>query len=193
PDTLAREAARGERVKKCWRRRDREIATILRPRVPAFVSDKRSCNHARDVVRCDEYFAGELTAGVEIRERNHFLVRRDLKNRVGGGVEDPGARALMLGAKTIDDCRPAAGHVADHSASGALDECAHESRGEAVRIGREGTLELYAGDLPVASGAVLPRRMRHHEAPCPDRLAHGWHPRERRDVAQAGALQVGKL
>ena len=99
----------------------------------------------------------------------------------------------MLGAKTIHDCRPAACHVADHSTSGALGECAHESRGEAVRIGREGTLELYAGDLPVASGAVLPRRMWHHEAPCPDRLAHGRHPRERRDVAQAGALQVGKL
>ncbi len=57
---------------------------------------------------------------VQLLERDRLLVRRDLEDRVGGRVDDPLARALVLLAELLDDLGARGGDVAEHAAAGAV-------------------------------------------------------------------------
>ena len=86
------------------------------------------------------------------------LVRGDLEDGVGGGVDDPLARALVLLAEPLDDLGARGGDVADHAAPGGRGEGVEQLLREAVGVGRERALGDDAGQLPVADGRVLALR-----------------------------------
>ena len=75
------------------RRRERVVAPIGRSHVRARVAHERARDHARDVVRGHEHGARRLACRVELSQRYHLLVRRDLEDGVRRGVDDqlPGA------------------------------------------------------------------------------------------------------
>jgi hypothetical protein len=43
-----------------------------------------------------EHLASDLTSPIELGERDNAFVRRDLKNRVGGRIQNPRTRSLVL-------------------------------------------------------------------------------------------------
>ena len=95
---------------------------------------------------------------VQLLERHRRLVRGDLEDRVGRGVDDPLARALVLLAEPLDDLGARGGDVADHAAPRGLRERVEQVLREAVGIGREGALGDDARELPVADRRVLALR-----------------------------------
>src|SRR5690349_1536986 len=80
-------------------------------------SDEGPADHAGDVMRRDEKLARNLAAGVQLLERDHLLVRRELEDGIRRGVENPLARLLVLGTEAVDDVRTASGDIADDAAA----------------------------------------------------------------------------
>ena len=79
----------------------------------------------------------DATGVVELLERDRLLVRGDLEHRVGGRVDDPLARLLVLLAELLDHLGPRCRLVAEDAAAGAVHERVDHLVGEAVRVGRE--------------------------------------------------------
>ena len=61
-------------------------------------------------------------ARVQLVERDRLLVRSDLEDGVGRGVDDPLARPLVLLAELLDNLGAGGGLVAEDPAAGALHE-----------------------------------------------------------------------
>ena len=98
-------------------RLEREVVPVRRPLVAPRRAGERPCDHAADRVLAGEDLARGAAGLVELLERDRLLVRRDLEDRVGGGVDDPLAGALMLLAELLDDLRARGGLVAEHAAA----------------------------------------------------------------------------
>ena len=129
-------------------------------------------------------------AVVELLERDRLLVRGDLEDGVGGRVDDPLARLLVLLAELLDDLRPRRGLVAEHAAAGPVHERVDHVVREAVRVGRERRRRDDAHQLPVARRRVL--ALRALEQPAGDRRRARLRRAalERLDVAEAERLEV---
>src|SRR4051812_35464157 len=61
-----------------------------------------------------------------------------------------------------------------------------------MRVGRKWPVEMNAGNLPVAGGAVFSSRGRNHRAPRANRIAAALHPLERANIAQPETLEAGQ-
>ena len=72
------------------RRRNREVAPILRPRIRTLVANERPCDNAGNVVRRHEELARDRAPGAQLVQRNDVRVRRDLKE-IDSRVRDEGA------------------------------------------------------------------------------------------------------
>ena len=129
-------------------------------------------------------------AVVELLERDRLLVRGDLEDRVGGRVDDPLARLLVLLAELLDDLRPARRLVAEHAAGGAVHERVDHVVREAVRVGRERLRRDDPHQLPVADRRVLALRALEQPAGDRGRARLRRAALERLDVAEAERLQV---
>ena len=84
-------------------------------------------------MRAAQDVARGLADLVQLPERDHLFVRRDLKNAVGRGVDDRRAGAHVLLAKFLDDLGAGGGLVAERAASDAALEFVHDLRGKTVR------------------------------------------------------------
>jgi hypothetical protein len=75
------------------------LSAIKRSRL----AKERTRNHAPDFVLAIEYSSRDLADLIEPTERDHFLMRCNLKNRIGGRVDDRLACFDVLFTKLLDD------------------------------------------------------------------------------------------
>ena len=118
-------------------RLEREVVPVRRALVVPRLADERPCDHAADRVPPGEDLARDAAPVVELLQRDRLLVRRDLEDGVGGRVDDPLARLLVLLAELLDDLRARRGLVAEHAAARLVHERVDDVVGESVRIGRK--------------------------------------------------------
>ena len=174
-------------------RLEREVVAIRGSLVSSRRPQKRACDHAADGVLAGEDLARAPTGVVELLERDRLLVRGDLEHGVGGRVDDPLARLLVLLAVLLDHLGSRRGPVAEHAAPGAVHEGIDHLVGEAVRIGREGHRRDDAHQLPVPRRRVL--AFRPLEQPTRDgrgaRLRGA--PFERLDITEPERLEIGQV
>src|SRR5215210_9475787 len=83
---------------------------------------------------------------------------RDLEDGVGGGVDDPLPRSLVLFPQLLDDLGPGGGLVAEDAATRAVHEGIDDLEWEAVRIRWHRLRRHDAHELPVAGCRVLAAR-----------------------------------
>ena len=139
-------------------RRHGVIVAVGGARETAGRAGERARDHAAHFVRSAQNLARRLAHLVEFPERDHFLVRGDLEDAVGRGVDDGRAGAHVLDAEFLDDLGAGGGLVAQRTAADAAFEFAHHVRREAVRIERERLGEMNADHFPMAGGGVLAGR-----------------------------------
>ena len=163
---------------------------VRRPLVVPRLAGERSRDHPPDRVLAGEDLARGTAGLVELLERDRVLVRRDLEDRVGGGVDDPLAGLLVLLAELLDDLRPRGRLVAEHAAAGPVHERVDHVVREAVRVGRERRGRDDAHQLPVAGRRVLALRALEQAAGDRGRAGLRRAALERLDVAEAERLQV---
>ena len=140
-----------------------------------------------------EDLARDATPVVQLLERDRLLVRRDLEDRVGGRVDDPLPRALVLLAELLDDLRTRGGPVAEHTAARAVHERVDHLVRKPVRIGRKGDGGDDPHQLPVARRRVL--ALRALEQAAGDRRSTRLRRAalERLDVAETERLEIGEV
>ena len=141
------------------RRRHRVIVAIRRARERSRLAHERPRDHAPHFVRTAQNLARRLADLVQLEQRNHFLVRRDLKHAVGRGVDDRRAGPHVLLAQLLDDLGARRRLVAERAAA----RCASRtrsitSRRKSVREQRKRLLQMNAGHLPMPGGGVLAGR-----------------------------------
>ena len=120
-------------------------------------------------------------------------MRGDLKDRIGRRVHDPLAGRDVLVAVALQHVGSARHDIADDAPSGRARELADHFLRKSVRIGGKRNIDVDAGNLPMPSGAILPRRRGTHAAPRARRVAAAFHAVEWFDVAEPESLQSGKL
>src|SRR5579862_6879498 len=118
-------------------RLEREVVPVRRARVVAGLADERPRDHAADGVLAGEDLARDAAALVQLFEGDRLLVRGDLEDGVGGRVDDPLARLLMLLAELLDDLGAGGGLVAEDTAARAVHERVDDVVGS--RAGTSGT------------------------------------------------------
>ena len=147
-------------------------------------------DHPGHPVRTLEQALRDLAGPVQFGEGHHLLVRRELADAVGRGVEDPRPGAAVLLPQLVEDHGPRGGPVAQHPAPRLPRQRLDERRREALRVGPERFRQAEPEQLPVAGGAVLagPGGARHAAGRA--RRVHCRHPGERRTAAEPQPLQV---
>ena len=121
-------------------------------------AEEGACDDAADRVLAGEDLARHAAPRVQLLERDRLLVRGDLEDGVGGRVDDPLARPLVLLAVLLDHLGAGRGLVAEDAAPRAVRERVDHLVRKPVRIGREGDGRDDAHQLPVARGRVLALR-----------------------------------
>src|SRR5438105_2121189 len=129
---------------------------------------------------------------IQLSERNHMLVRRNLKHRIGRRVNDPPAGADVLVAKTLNDVRSTTYDVANHAASCVAREIVDHLLRETIWKSRKRLLEMNPGDLPVTGRTVFTGRRRTHPSPRTRGISAPRYARQRFDVAEPQALELGE-
>ena len=106
-------SGRNQPIEDGWMRwLGREIPAVLGANILAIHRpDKGPRNHPSHIVLILQDSARDLTDVVKLVERDHLLVSSDLKNAVGGSVDDGIAGAHMLVPECLDDHRPGRGIV----------------------------------------------------------------------------------
>ena len=190
-DFLARLADKREVVR--LPRPERPVVAVRRSRVVARLSDERAGDHAPDRVLPRQNLAGDPAGSVELVKRDRLLVRGDLKDGVGGRIDDPLAGPLVFLAELFDDVRPRGGLVAEHPAPRPVGELLDDLERKSMWEGRHRLWRDDPHELPVARGRVL--ALRALEQPSRD----GRSMRLRRaagqllDVSEAELLEVGEV
>src|SRR5260221_7000048 len=158
-------------------RLQREVAAMRRAREVARRADERPRDYPANCVLAGEQPTRRLAHTIQLVEWDHFFVRRQLKDAVGGGVENRLAGAQMLGAELLDDRGAGRWLIAKCTATDRRFEPLDELGRKAVRIGWQRAVERDAHELPVPRRAVLPRRRLIQPAERPTRLRDGGRPR----------------
>ncbi len=130
---------------------------------------------------------------VELLERDRLLVGGDLEDGVGGRVDDPLARLLVLLAELVDDVRAGRGLVPEHAARRPVHERVDHVVREPVRVGRHRGRGDDAHQLPVPRGRVLPLRALDEAARDRRRARLGRAALERERVAEPERLERGQV
>jgi len=163
------------------------------PSVIALGALERPRDHPAHRVLAAEDPTGGATGVVQLLERHHTLVGRDLKDAVGRRVDDPAPGALVLGAEPLDDLRARRGHVAEHPAAGRARELVQDLVREPVGVGRERPLGDDAHHLPVPGGRVHPLRALDQAAPHRRRVGAGRAAAHLHHVSEPERLHGGHL
>ncbi len=150
---------------------------------------ERAGDHPRHRVRPGQDRAGRRAGGVQLLQGHDVLVRGDLEDRVGRGVDDRPAGAQVLGPEVLDHVGARGRRVAEPAAPDRGGEGVHHLGREAARVGRRRDVGPAAHQLPVAGGGVLGRRAL-GQPPHQRRGPVGHRdPRQRRDRPQPEPLQ----
>ena len=136
--------------------------------------------------------AGLTAGGDELRLGQHVDVGGELEHRVGRGVEDHLAGALVMLAVVLEHHRAAVGGVDAEAQPRRLLQRGDDRGGEAVGIGRQRPVENDPHQLPVAGGRLLARPLG-GEAAVQHRRRGGRHALQLDERAQPEGLQRGQL
>ena len=153
-DLVTRVADEAEEVGAAGHKR--EVVAVGGALVGAALAGERPGDDAADGVLADEQLAGDAAGLVQLLERHDVLVRCDLEDGVGRGVDDPLARLAVLVAVALDDLGARRRLVTEHAAARAVHERIDHIVGEAVRVGREGDRVDDPHQFPVTRRRVLP-------------------------------------
>ena len=172
---------------------EREVVPVRGAPVGAGLALEGPGDDAPDRVLAHQLPARDAARLVQLLERNGLLVRGDLEDRVGGGVDDPLAGALVLLAEPLDDLGARCGDVADDPAPRRLAERVDHVVRKAIRVRGHRLLGDHAHQLPVAGGGVLAGRVL-AQATCDGRRVIARRaPHEREHVAEPERLHVRKV
>ena len=114
-----------------------------------------------DAVLALKQTPGQLTGRIQLGERDGVLVSGDLKDAVGGGVQDPPTGAPMLLAVAVQYPGSGGRDVPQYPSArepGKLID--HDHRRESLGIGRKRLRQGEPADLPMPGRAVLARAHR---------------------------------
>jgi hypothetical protein len=111
-----------------------------------------------------------LTEAIELWDRNHLLVRRDLKHAVRRGIDNGITGPQVLRPQLRDDGRARGSFVAEGAPADASLELGDDWRGKSVREDRKRMVEYEAHQLPVPGDRVLSSRALRH----PAESSRGW-------------------
>ena len=103
---------------------------------------------------------------IQLLQRDPLFVCRHLEDGVGGSVNDPLTRFLLLHAVVVDHRSAGVGLVAQNPPARSLLKFLQNLLREALGIGGHGLGRNHTGNLPVADGGVLAHR-------CLRQLANG--------------------
>ena len=117
---------------------------------------------------------------------------RDLKDRVGGGVEDRPTRAEVLGAEPLDDLRPGGRDVPERLASADLRERGDHLAGKTVGIRGKGFIGPDTDHLPVSGNRVFAARALREPGERGARTIVARDTADLGEVSQPEALEIGK-
>src|SRR5688572_661906 len=108
----------------------------------------------------------------------------DLKNAIGGRVDDGLPGSHMFIAKLLNDFGSRHWAVAKHSPTDPRFELSHEFRWETMWVNRERLLEMYSRHLPVTRGSVLAGRGERASSIRGGRAQRGFNVHYRADISQ---------
>src|SRR5205085_4124661 len=112
--------------------------------------------HTPNFIFATQDVSRRLADFVQARNGNHLFVRGDLKDRIGGSIDDGLACADVLLAKLLDDLRARGRNVAENAGNICLfDKAVNNLRRKALRVSREGMFENDSGHLPMPGRGVL--------------------------------------
>jgi hypothetical protein len=138
-------------------------------------------------------FAGDLAHAVQLLERDHVLMSRNLENAIGGGVDDRLAGRHVLRAEFVEDGGAGGGLVREGLAPDAPLPFAEDLRRKAVREGGERLVGDYPGHLPVPSDGILPLRLLLHNSVACRGLLTRRDPFYLHNISKAHLLKVGEV
>ena len=153
-------------------------------------SCKRPRDHAPHAVRPIQNFACDFAHAIKFSDRNHFLMRGNLKDAVARRVHNRFSRAHMFFTKLLDNFRSRCRLVADRFSTDSFLKRFHHISRESMFVHREGLIEPDSRHLPMASGCVFSRRVRRPFAVRTVWFRRGRQMRERLNVCQSQLHQI---
>ena len=124
--------------------------------VPA---DKRARDDASDEIFADQHFSRDLADAIQLFERDHLFVRRDLKDAVRARIDDRFACAHVFIAEFLNDLRAACHDIAECTATDTRFKRVHQFLRESVRIRLERFVQRESRHLPMSAGRILCMRL----------------------------------
>ncbi len=166
-------------------RRQRKIppvgGSLERPRC----ADERPRDHAAHAVADAYEIERDLTKPIQLRHRHDVLVRGDLEDAVGGGVDNRRAGSHVFRSQLVDDGGARRCLVAERATPDARFEGRHDVGRETVGEHRKRTIEHEPHQLPVPGHRVLPWRRLGHPSECRAGRRFRLHAVDKRDAPEA--------
>ncbi len=160
-----------------------------RPRLP----HKRPRDHSPHFVRPTQNIPRRLAHLVQLEQRDHFLVRRDLKHAVRRRVHNrrPGAHVFL--AQLFDDFRARRRFVAERAPPDARLKRLHHLARKSFGKQRERLRQMNPRHLPMPRSRVLAGRRQRALPERPRRRSRRLQSRERPDIRQPQPAQIRQL
>ena len=142
------------------RRLDRVIMPAFRSAVIPRRPGEGPGDDAANTVRAIEQLPSDLAHTIQLGDRDHILVRGDLKYAVAGGINDGIAGASVLVAEFLENLSSGCRFIAKSSAANLTLEFCNYIWRKTVGINGESLVEPDSGHFPVACRRVLSGRAR---------------------------------
>src|ERR1043165_3408407 len=141
-----------------------------------------------------QHVARDFANLIEAIQRNDFLVRGDLENRISRGVDDWLLRLYVFVAELLDDFGAARRNVAEHARHmRSLNEVVDERLRKSIRIRGKRALENDPGHLPMTRCRIFAVRAERALAVGAARVGNRRNTGERPNVSQPEALQIRQI
>ena len=119
------------------------------------VADKRTGDDTTHTVLADQKISCNTAVFIQLFGRNNILMRRDLENRVCGGIDDQIAGLHMFLAVFVNYRRAGPRSIGQNASAGCFAEGLKHFFGEAVGISRQRIRRNQTCNLPVTDGGIL--------------------------------------
>ena len=157
-------------------------------------ADERTRDDATDFVFAVEHFAGDLADFVLAFDWNNFFVRGDLKDRIGGRIDNRFAGFDMFFAELFDDLRAARRNVGKHAGNiGFCRKFVNDRLWKTVWKSRKSLFQNDSRHFPMPGRRVFAVRFQSAFAVASDRIFDGRKIFERANIAESELLQIRQI